>query len=409
MPLLTDAFARSAVAPAGKDEITIQDDQTAGLALRVRSTGAKSWIWRRRDGLKTTRYTIGNVATIRASEARAIAKQRNAELSADQHGYDPKRVDRAAKREETKNAGPTLRDFWPEWLAHLERNGRSPRTIEEYKRHIVGNKFPAHIGVLADTPAKLLKRSNIAAQIQRVEVSVSAHTAAAVRSTLSSFFGWLLETDRLGDELNSPIANSYKPEGVDSRERVLAPAELRAIWRAACKVRGDYGLIVRMLMLTGLRRSEIGGLRRSEFAGDILDIVGPRMKNRLPHIMPLSAPALEIIGPRAELIESGPMFGRGKSGFSGWSKSFERFVPLVEAEYGKPLEQWQLHDLRRSLVTHSSDLGMAKDSVIALFIAHVSGKSNKGATGVYNRAKKLLQRRKLAKNYADWLMNVVSG
>ena len=105
MPLLTDALARSTEPPAGKDEITIKDDRTPGLALRVRSTGAKSWIWRRRDGETTARYTIGSTATIKAAAARTIAEQRNAEVVAGQHGLAVERIDKTAKRNAVKNAG----------------------------------------------------------------------------------------------------------------------------------------------------------------------------------------------------------------------------------------------------------------------------------------------------------------
>ena len=104
----------------------------------------------------------------------------------------------------------------------------------------------------------------------------------------------------------------------------------------------------------------------------------------------------------------GASFRPRENGFSGWSKSFERFAPLVDDEFGRPLEQWQPHDLRRSLVTHVKDERIETDSeVIEMFVNHVSGAARAGVAGVYNRAHLLEPRRALAQNYADWVLSIV--
>jgi integrase len=60
---------------------------------------------------------------------------------------------------------------------------------------------------------------------------------------------------------------------------VLTDTELAAIWRAATD--DDYGRIVRLLMLTGQRRDEIGALRWSEINTDekLMTLAGTRTKN----------------------------------------------------------------------------------------------------------------------------------
>jgi integrase len=49
-----------------------------------------------------------------------------------------------------------------------------------------------------------------------------------------------------------------------TRERVLSPEELRRVWQVAD---GTFGKIVRLLILTGQRRGEIGALRLSYLNG----------------------------------------------------------------------------------------------------------------------------------------------
>jgi integrase len=59
----------------------------------------------------------------------------------------------------------------------------------------------------------------------------------------------------------------------------------------------DYGRIVKLLILTGCRREEIGGVRWSEIDLDkgTLTIPAERAKNGRAHTLPLPAMALDII------------------------------------------------------------------------------------------------------------------
>jgi len=97
--------------------------------------------------------------------------------------------------------------------------------------------------------------------------------------------------------LTNPVIGSYRPEPGLARERVLSDEELSEIWRAAGEHGGDVAPIVRLLILTGQRREEIGELRWSEV--DVpnlrLDLSGARTKNGRPHLVPLAPPMLETI------------------------------------------------------------------------------------------------------------------
>jgi integrase len=66
----------------------------------------------------------------------------------------------------------------------------------------------------------------------------------------------------------NPAQYVEKPTDEQSRERILSDAELVAIWRAV-DAATDFGAIIRLLMLTGARRSEIADLRWSELADDL--------------------------------------------------------------------------------------------------------------------------------------------
>lgn len=405
MTTLTDAVARSAKPQDGRDEVVIWDAKTPGFGLRVRSSGSRSWIWVRRDAKKrVTRYTIGRAETMRAAAARVIAERRNAERDAARNGVSDELLDRSVRGREPA-AGPTVGEFIDPWFEYLKREGRRKKTLHEYRRHILES-----LSGLAKMPADSVKRSDITRALVALEQQSGSPTAKNARAALSSLYDWLVTTDRLGD-LPSPLSGTYRPKGSKKRKRVLSLAELRAVWKAASGLRGGYGNIVKLLILTGQRRDEIGGLIAEEVDLEqrFLDLPEPRMKNHLQHLVPLSDQAFALLKPWSEAAGDGPLFGRGKGGFQGWSKSFKRFVPLVQAEFGRPMKRWIIHDLRRTFSTTAYNKKLADGDVIELYISHVSGKSRQGVAGTYNHAELLEQRQKFAQDYADWLMSVVEG
>ena len=97
-------------------------------------------------------------------------------------------------------------------------------------------------------------------------------------------------------------------------------AEIREVWTACLD--DDYGRIVRLLILTGQRKGEIGNLTTSEVDLDKkqIDLPGTRTRNARAHIVPLSDEAVAILNPPDKRNERACLFGRGAGGFSGWSK-----------------------------------------------------------------------------------------
>jgi integrase len=74
---------------------------------------------------------------------------------------------------------------------------------------------------------------------------------------------------------NNPVILTNDPaNGLTSRDRVLNDAELAAVWRACTD--DDFGRIVKLLILTGCRRDEIGGLGWSELDLDTDTMTLPR-------------------------------------------------------------------------------------------------------------------------------------
>jgi integrase len=204
-------------------------------------------------------------------------------------------------------------------------------------------------------------------------------------------FAWAM---RAGLVKDNPAALVPK-NNESTRARVLSDEELRTIWCATAS-ESDYDRIVRLLMLTGCRRDEIGSCRWSELAGNLLIVPEERTKTGIVHEVPLSELAL------AQLPElrpgRDPVFGEGPDGFSGWSRSkgrLDRRMGLMRCPGSMPakeieeeivryvLPDWGLHDFRRTLSTRLNDAGV-DPHVVEAILGHAGAKQ--GVAGVYNRA-----------------------
>src|SRR5207244_4001185 len=81
------------------------------------------------------------------------------------------------------------------------------------------------------------------------------------------------------------------------RDRVLDDNEVRWLWRACDGIGQPFGLLLKLLLITGARREEVARMTRSEISddGETWTLAGSRTKNKLAHVVPLTPLARDII------------------------------------------------------------------------------------------------------------------
>src|SRR5262249_40601548 len=141
-------------------------------------------------------------------------------------------------------------------------------------------------------PIAKLDRRAVAERLSEIAASHGPSAANRVRVTLSGFMTWCAKQ---GLVEGNPVSFTDKSTESGARTRLLSDDELSAIWKALAD--DQYGAVVKLLMLLGLRRDEIASLRWSECDLDeaIVTLPPSRTKNRREHEQPLSAPALAIL------------------------------------------------------------------------------------------------------------------
>jgi integrase len=318
----------------------------------VRASGARTWIYQYKIGGKTRRLVLGHVTAIKPARAREIAGELHAKVRL---GGDP-------ASEKRQNAQRTLNTFGTLAERFLDQYKRRPRTKYEVERHLQKYAAPLH-----PAPVDAITLQDCAALLAKIDKASGGITANRVRATLSAVFSWAM---REGLALSNPVANTNKREE-KARDRVLSNDELKRIWNAA----GDeaYGTIVKLLILTGQRRSEISELRWSEldFSTGVINLPGDRTKNKRPHVIPLSPAARALL---MKLPRSGDLVFE----FTAWAYQKDIF------DKRSGVNGWVIHDLRRTVATGMADIGI-QPHIIEAVLNHVSGHKG-GVAGIYNRS-----------------------
>jgi len=234
----------------------------------------------------------------------------------------------------------------------------------------------------------------VAVVLAKVAEASGPVEANMVRSSLSACCRWLMGEGLLD---GNPIIATNKAAQNGARKRVLSDAELKRVWNGLDDDR--YGAIVKLLVLTGLRREEIGGLRWDEIDLDreLIHLPAERCKNKRPHDQPLSSAARAII---AALPREGD---RVFAAFGSWGRAKER----LDRKLGNDVAPWRLHDLRRLVSTTMHDKLGIQPHVVESILGHTGHQS--GTAGVYNKADYLDERRRALEKWADHVEGIVTG
>ncbi len=386
---LTDKTIAELAPPKGKSEAIFFDDTLPGFGIRLRAGGSARWVYQYKIGTQHRRITLGSAAVLSATRARASATELHAKVRL---GTDPagEKIESRARAAETMEAA--LRSY----LAQ-KRDEVRPGSYTGIERHLVKHCRRLHGLQLAK-----IDRRAIAATLGAVANKSGPIEANRVRASLSAFFVWCMREGLV--EQNPVMGTGRRPE--KSRERVLSPEELKAIWNTTAGT-DDYSAIIRLLMLTGCRANEIAALRWSEIHNDRIVLPAERTKNARMHIVPLSDAAKAILEARPRHAARDFVFGRREGRpFTGWTVCQDLLDARIKAA-GASVAPWTRHDLRRSVATSMAELGV-QPHVIEAALNHVSG-HKAGVAGIYNRAAYEPEKRQALTLWAERLLALVEG
>jgi len=307
--MLTDALIRKLPDP-DKDRL-IADGGRLGLYLRVRASGKRTWITRRRVAGVWRVETLGDWPALTALNARRTASTAETRKAA------PLTFATAADDFYAQAIEPTYRGAAMETKAYLTRDCAS----------------------LLSRRLDRVTQSDVVSLI-RAKAATAPNAAAKMLAIVKQFFAWC----QLGELIDhNPVASltnkALKIPAPKPRERKLSDDELRALWAMPDE---PYGRLLRFALLTGGRIGEAIQFSPDQVEGDLWTIA--MTKNGKAHTVPLCSTA-------AALAEA------------GWPKRDYQSLYSHLASRGIT---WRPHDLRRTAATRMREAGVAIDAIEAV-------------------------------------------
>lgn len=362
-------------APNGPSRQIHWDEGLSQFGVRVYPSGKKSYVLAYGDARRRKLYAFGVVGGMTLSQAR---KKARALLVKIDQGGDPLEEKRAERRE--RQAALSVKELAKEFLEHQEKRW-SERHHKESSRRLERRVTPAFGSKLA----RDVTRSDVNRLHAKITDEGSPIEANRVGTLLHGMFEWAEEFGHLPEGHRNPARRrkgskvGRNPEG--SRSRYLTREEAPTLlWAADATGNSEDGVIVRLWLLTGLRRSELLHRRWSDvdFKENTLTI--PRTKNGKEHTIPLSDRAVQLLRSLPRPIQpDAPIFpGEDKTKpLSDYKRRWERIRKL------SGIEDLTIHDLRRTVGTWLASLaGLPMLTVSALLNHKVPGG---GVTAIYAR------------------------
>ena len=379
--------------PPADGRVEVWDAIVPGLGLRVGARRKTFVVMARAEG-RLRRISLGVFPGMGIADARRKAREI---IEQAQNGIDPVEARRAAKAVKTQQRANTISASVEEFIERYARPRQ--RSWLQTKRRLEIYLVEA----FGDLPVSSLTRTDIVRVLDGVQEKGFAIGANRTLANIKTYLRWCAERGLI----ESSPADLVRPTSPEvSRDRVLTDKEVAAVWEASLRIGYPYGDIVRLLILTGQRREEVGGM-----AWDELDleegtwtISADRNKGDRLHVVPLAGPALAIL---RELERLGPLLFPsrldmvGETSFSGWSKAKRRL------DRSSGVTNWRLHDLRRTAATGMARLGVAP-FVVERVLNHATSAAGPLAA-VYQRYDYAKEKAEALRSWSDEVLRIVSN
>lgn len=340
----------------------VPDAGKPGLYLIVQPSGKKSWAVRYRFHGKSRKVTLSGFPSLPLAH-----RQAQAVLDQVAEGLDP-------AGEKRRAAAPPSDDLFRNVAANFIQRHVNQRNSKRYARDVVTMLGKDVLPRWGDRRIQDITKRDVLDLMHAIAERGGGLSANRILAVVKKLFAWAIDQDIVA---SSPAASVKKPVKEVSRDRVLEDAEVKSLWLACDRV-PLWGPLTKILLLTGQRRSEVGGMTWDE-----LDLVramwslpASRTKNGKAHTVPLSDAAVAIIG---EMPRIGP-FVFGASPIANYSRGKAAIDQAVAQDI---TERWTFHDLRRTVASGMARLGIAVHVTEAV-LNHRSGKIS-GVAAVYNR------------------------
>lgn len=406
---LTDASINSLPNPAARREIPAG---ITGLYLVVQPSGVKSWAVRYRFNGKPIKMVLGRYPMMMLADANAAAVLALRNVALGNHPAADALRAKAAKGEVEADRRNKMDTLVAEYHRRALSKLKSGNQAFDFLTRLALQPWQAngirHLG-WADRDIQSIHKCDVRELVEKISDSRREVTANRVLAHLSAFFNWAARRDVIEANPASNVARAVKEVG---RERFLSEEEIKLFWKACDRISQPFGVLFKVMLLTGQRRSEVAGMTYAELDGTMWSLEGSRTKNGRAHTVPLSGAVIDLLNSMVRYPRSPFIFTTtGTTPVSGFSRAFATLcAAMLELGQGSdhPIDiaPWRLHDLRRTCATGLASLRVPV-RVTEAALNHVSGTGG-GIVAVYQKHDFADERREALDAWANFVMGLVA-
>lgn len=328
---LTETRIEALPLPAAGAAYTYDTEQP-GLAVRVTSAGARTFVLVKSMSGRTTRITLGAYPALRLDRARQAVRRLVGDAAAG--------VDVVAERKAARLKGATCADLWAAYERYITSKkenrtaGRDKRRWEAELRDAIGNRAVGDV-----------TRAELQAIVDRIGKKAPI-AANRVASLLRAMMGFAAKREIIAT--NPAVGLDRYQETI--RDRVLRGDEVGRLVDAIHAEGEPWSDLFMMLLLTGQRRGAVMSMRWQDvdLDGAVWVIPAETAKNGAATPIALVDDAVSILRRRLKKRANEPWVFPAASR-SGHIETPTKAWARVTARGG--LEDLHLHDLRRSVGT----------------------------------------------------------
>lgn len=342
---------------------SLRDAQTAGLSIEMKRD-KPTWLFRRRVLGSNVEFkrTLGPFPLHSIGAARAWASQFNVQIEA---GIDP----RNAERDIMDQAKLTVSKAHEIYMVAVSE-GRASRAKRRNRPRTIIAKVEIFRSLIAPTIGDKSIFDVTESDLTKLVVRTGKRAktlANRLICELKVFFGWA--SSLRGTEIGLPInpaarlADLRFPE--NSRSRILSLEEIGLFLQALLLEPRSYQRGMLLWLLTAARLSEVAEARRTEFDFGVWTIPKERTKNGRAHRIALGPWGQSLFqSDTAWLFPSERIDGPRIKGT--WYQSKRRIIAEMSRLAGRPIENWTLHDLRRTARSNTKRLNVDFETAEAM-------------------------------------------
>lgn len=332
----------------------VRDIELKGFAVRITSSGAKSFILEKRIDGKVKWLTLGRYPELTVEQARKEAHKLLGHIAV---GRNP-----AAEKKQEALQGTTLKQAFDDFVK--TRKNLKERTLYDYRRLMkvafADWQEKAMTGISKDMVTK--RHSKIGTERGEAYANLSMRFLRALFN-----FAIAQYEDGSGHSVlrENPVMRLTQTRAwyrVDRRQTVIKPHQLSPWYEAVMSLKQDQISIqsamvadyLLFLLFTGLRRQEAATLKWSNIDLDDRSFTLTDTKNREPLTLPLTDFVFDLLQSRKAATDSEYVFaGNGKAGYLIEPR---RQVQKVTELSGV---SFTLHDLRRIFITVAESIDIS--------------------------------------------------